>query len=260
MTEGWLARIVEDFWARAREPEPFPRNLERPIMWALPLAVVKLPRLWVRDVEVWLERRGIRFQLGCDDRPLHGCLVAYGGRGCVLLDGADPKDEQRFSLAHETGHFLLEYLLPRERAVSQLGTSILEVFDGLRAPTVEERVHAVLGHVPIGVHTHLMERRTNTVPGCGKITGAEARADRLALELLAPAAEVRRMLARLGHPARAQERLKLAREVLTCDFGLPPSVAVLYSKTILGPEEGEPSVKEWLDLRQDCRTFRARAE
>jgi hypothetical protein len=248
MTEGWLERMVEEFWARAEGPEPFPRNLERPILWALPLAVLKLPRLWVSDAEVWLQRRGIPFRLGCADRPLRGCLIAYGGRGCVLLDGADPEEERRFSLAHEAAHFLLDYLQPREQAVAQLGAAILEVFDGLRGPTVDERVDAVLGHASIGVHTHLMERQPDGVLGCGRIAGAESQADRLAVELLAPAAEVQRRVARIGPPSSFQGGVDLTVDVLTSDFGLPAVVAGPYAKLIIRSWRGGPSFREWLGL------------
>lgn len=248
MTEGWLEPVVQEFWSRVGEPEPFPRNLEQPILWALPLAVLKLPRLWARNVEAWLEQRGIPFRLDCADRPLRGCLAAYGGRGCVLLDGTDPEDERRFSLAHEAGHFLLEYLQPRERAVARLGGAILEVLDGLRAPTVDERVDAVLGHAPIGVHTHLMERQPDGVLGCGRIVGAENRADRLALELLAPAGEVQRRVARFRRPSSFQGGVQLAVEVLTGDLGLPAAVARPYAKLIIRSWRGGPSFREWLGL------------
>lgn len=247
MTEGWLVRIVEEFWTRAGGPEPFPRDLERPILWALPLAVLKLPRLWVSDVEAWLQRRGIAFQLDCADRPLRGCLVAYGGRGCVLLDGADPEDERRFSLAHEAAHFLLDYLQPRERAVARLGAAILEVFDGLRRPTVDERVDAVLGQASIGIHTHLMERQPDGAFGYGRIVGAESRADRLALELLAPAAEVQRRVTRFQQPSSFQGGIELVVQVLTNDFGLPAAVAWPYAKLIMRSWREGPSFHEWLE-------------
>ena len=87
MDRAAIQRIAEEFWAQVGEPEPFPRLLEPAVLWVLPLAVFKLPRLWVRDVQGWLAARGVRFQLETGDRPLHGCLFAFGGRGCVLLNG-----------------------------------------------------------------------------------------------------------------------------------------------------------------------------
>jgi hypothetical protein len=120
--------IAEEFWAEVGELEAFPRLLESAVLWALPLGIFKLPRLWVSDAQSWLAQRGIRFCLETGDRPLHGCLLAYRGRGCVLLNGADSLAESRFSLSHEVAHFLLDYHRPRQRAVKRLGPSILEVF------------------------------------------------------------------------------------------------------------------------------------
>jgi hypothetical protein len=240
-----IQRITEEFWATVGESEPFPRLLEPAVLWALPLAVFKLPRLWVSDVQSWLAERGIRFQLETGDRPLHGCLLAYGGRGCVLLDGADSAADLRFSLAHEAAHFLLDYHLPRQRAVSRLGPRILEVFDGNRPATVEERVHALLSHVSVGFHTHLMERERNGVMGCDAASEREGGADRLALELLAPEQDVRQNVAQAGRLTHGQDRPGIATRVLQEDFGLPPAVAMVYAR-VLYPAARTFSVREWL--------------
>jgi hypothetical protein len=217
-------------------------------MWALPLAVLKLPRLWVRDVEAWLKQRGVRFELGCRDRPLRGCLVAYGGRGCVLLDGSDPQDELRFSLAHEAGHFLIDYIRPRERAVARLSPAILEVFDGLRPPRADERIDAILSDVSIGVHTHFMERSHDGFLGCGRIVDAEGRADRLALELLAPAAEIQKRAARFSSRITSTDIIRSIVETLVGDFGLPPVVAEAYAAFVLRSRGRGASFREWLGV------------
>jgi hypothetical protein len=248
MSEQPLERIAQEFWTAAGGPEPFPRCLDGAIAWTLPLAVTRLPRLWVRDVADWFHVRDMPFWEGGPDRPLHACLIAYGGNGWALLDGADPVDEQRFSLAHEVAHFLLDYLEPRRAAVQRLGKTVLEVFDGRRPPTVAERVDAVLRDVSIGAHMQLMERRPNGEMGCGRVAGAEGRADRLAFELLAPAAEVKRWVALPGRPANfaAGERRIVAALIET--FGLPRPAAALYARWLARDWWGGPSVREWLAL------------
>lgn len=244
-----LQRLAEEFWSRVGKPEPFPRQLETAVLWTLPLAVFKLPRLWVRDVREWLVIHGIRFQLETDDRPLRACLLAYAGRGCVFLNGVDSLEEQRFSIAHEVAHFLLDYHYPRLHAVSRLGPAILEVFDGQRPATLKERVHAVLSHVPIGFHTHLMGRQGNDALGYATyatIDSHEEDADHLALELLAPEREVRRFLGRyaIGHPSLAQ----VAQGILQQDFGLPGAVAAEYAQLLFAAQKNQ-SVRGWLKQR-----------
>ena len=248
MTEARIAHIAQQFWDAAGGPGPFPRNLEAPVLWTLPLIVAKLPRLWVRDAAEWFDRRSVPFSDGGPDRLLHGCLVAYGGRGCVLLDGADPPDELRFSLAHEVAHFLLDYHEPRQTAIRRLGGSILEVFDGVRPPTVTERVHGVLSDVTLGAHLHLMERQPDGTLGCGDIAGAEGRSDQLALELLAPAAAVARRVAFAGRPASFAASEQQVAVVLVEAFGLPQPVAAPYARWLARGWWGGPSVREWLGL------------
>lgn len=248
MIEWWLQQAVDKFWEAAGGCEPFPRSLESSVLWALPLAIVKLPRLWIRDVENWLNQVAVTVPLHSTDRPLRGCLIVYRGRGFVFLNGVDEENERRFSLAHEVAHFLLDYWQPRERAISVLGTNIASVFDGLREPTVSERVSAVLNGITVGPYTHLMNRETGGRVVSGHILDAETRADRLALELLAPASEVRQHITRRAIPALFQERIAYIGAVLTDTFGLPPGVAERYSKFLCFSWYGGPSVRERLGI------------
>src|SRR5579884_3500257 len=101
----WLESAAEEFWRAAGEVEPFPRNLEAPVLWALPLFILKVPRLTLSDVRAKLADYDIAFGVGGPNRSLYGCLVAFAGKGVVMLDGSEAPDELRFSLAHEVGHF-----------------------------------------------------------------------------------------------------------------------------------------------------------
>src|SRR5205814_1009729 len=121
---------------------------------------------------------------------LRACLVAHGGHGFAFIDASDCEDERRFSLAHELAHFLHDYLEPRRRIVQLVGLSALEVLDGYRAPTADERVHAVLSQTTVGCHVHLLDRDREGQMLSRAVTDAESGADRLAFELLAPAEHV----------------------------------------------------------------------
>jgi hypothetical protein len=251
-TPYWLRNVVDRFWIAAGELEPFPRKLEGPVAWALPLAIFKVPRLCVQDVERRLSDFGVQFRIANQDRVLHGCLVAFGGKGIVFLDGSDPDDELRFSLAHEIGHFLVDYVWPRDRAIKRLGPAIAEVLDGRRLPTVAERIDAVLGDAPIGVHTHLMDRLPSGQIGCGHIAGAEHRADRLALELLAPEADVRAALLPLAG-APEEDRAGQLERLLKERFGLPRNVAREYARFLIGVGQRPPTVRDWLGIDRGQR-------
>jgi hypothetical protein len=175
---------------------------------------------------------------------VRGCLVAHAGKGLLFVDGADADDERRFTLAHEIAHFLVDYWLPRQQAIEKLGPELADVVDGLRAPTLSERVHAMLGSIRIGAYQSLME-----CAGQAELTGvweAENRADRLALALLAPPGEV---MSRVNLSAGSyQERLQAMAAVLTGTFGLPGTVARGYSRGLLRSAGKGPSWVEALGV------------
>lgn len=171
------------FWVDARLPDSYPRNIEHAVALVLPCAIVKLPTLSTVELKFWLSRHRIDAGLGPGRVDLMGCLVAKRGHGILFVCGEDPSDEQRFTIAHETAHFLQHYLLPRERVVRALGESIIPVLDGDRKASPEERVAGVLSGVRVGAHVHLFPRQE---PGEERLAVAEYDADDLGLELVAP--------------------------------------------------------------------------
>lgn len=232
----WVGELAESFWERAGEREPFPRALRRAVARALPLTVVALPRLRLAGIEAWLARQGVSCAIDAADRPLRACLVARRGHGLIFLDGADPEDEQRFSLAHEVAHFLRDYCYPRQQVCRRLGPAALDVLDGLRPPEPSERVHALLAKVTVEAHHHLMERTPDGHPVDAEIDASERDADRLAFELLAPFASVHPEVQRLGYTSQSGPLI----DVLQSAYGLPDWPARQYAAQ-LAPRATEGS-------------------
>lgn len=223
----WVTELADVFWSMAGGPEEPARDLRGPIANALPVTVVMLPRLRVTTVDAWLQHHGIYCTVDVQDRPLRACLVARNGHGVVILEGTDPPDEQRFSLAHELAHFLRHYWQPRNDIAGRLGPSVLEVLDGERAPAPEERVFALLARVRLGFFTHFMARAGDN----RTIDEAEREADLLAYELLAPSAAVLRAVAGVPHA----ERRGVIVPLLTTMYGFPATAARRYA-AFLCPE------------------------
>jgi hypothetical protein len=233
-----ILTTVELFWRLAPDGAlPFPRDLATIISMALPVSVIELPLLSCAQIDAYLTRIGGGATVLCRDRALRGCLVAVRGEGAIFLDADDAPEERRFTLAHEVGHFLMDYYLPRIEALHALGDGIRPVLDGDRPPTARERIESVLAHVPLGIHLNLMERSQDGEAE-EPVLIAEERADRLALELLAPWDDVAAHLESLPHCDIRTYRASVTT-LLRDDFGLPPRIAVHYAhslQTTLRPE------------------------
>lgn len=241
-----VAAWAASFWRRAGQPETFPRALDAAVAWVLPLAVVRLPRLGLRELTDWLAERGIPFRGNVTDRPLRACVLARGGCGMIFLDGSDPEDELRLSLAHELSHFVCDYLEPRIRAVARLGAAAREVLDGVRLPTPAERITGLLRGIELGGYTRLMERSAEGNVARFDVLHAEDRADRLALELLAPRATVLARLEARDVKWRDPLAADVAGDLLRTEFGLPRTAARHYGRTLVMSQRPARSFREWL--------------
>ncbi|MGH3714557.1 MAG: hypothetical protein ACRDT4_14015 [Micromonosporaceae bacterium] len=225
---GWLHEAVERFWAQVPTGGRFPRDLDFAVLVGLPLAVVELPRLSLKTISEWLGSHRLALGIaGRRDRRLRACLVALGGVGLIFVDAGDDATQRRVSLAHEAAHFIIEYLLPRKE-VAHRRPELLEVVDGRRPATSRERLSAVLGDVPIGVHTHMLDRTPAGHAATDRVDEAEWRARRVALELLAPQAVILERMRHTGLRDQAE-----VRTLLVDEFGLPMSLADDYAEQLL---------------------------
>lgn len=247
MPETRLIRVAEKFWESARHLEGFPRDIESAIAWSVPLFVVRLPHVSVCTVQNYLRQRQLPVPIGTEDRQLHGCVVAIHGKGLIVVDGSDGANEVRFTLAHEVAHFLLDYQIPRQRAVERLGTNVEDVLDGQRPATQVERIDGVLANAPIELYAHFMHRTDGNIT-TNVIFEAESHAELLAFELLAPEAEAWRALPRLLAQRTYRERTAAVRRLLGRRFGLPSDAAQKYTAILCRSRFSGPSVREWLGM------------
>lgn len=240
----YIENIALEFWTLAGGVSDYPCDMLSAITFTFPLEVYAIPQLRVSHIKEWTSRNGVAYSIrGRNRRRLHGCLLAYHGKGVIFYDTDDPLDEQRITLAHELGHYLVDYDAPRKRAASILGPTILPVLDGDRVPTSTERLHAVLSAVHLGAMCHVMERPDEGLPS-NFVLDIEDRADRLALELLAPASLLQEQM--LQSPLRGfKTRLAFLTQHLRTVYGLPERIASSYARYILR-QLGEPTFRDQL--------------
>lgn len=210
--------VAERIWREVGYRPDFPRDLVRPVMETFDLAIILLPRLSIDAVAQWLTDRGRVPIRSTGNRLLSGCLLAQRGHGLAFIDGSLASNERRFAVAHELAHFFAHYLVPRRRALTRFGPSIQSVLDGDRQPTLAERLSEILRETPLGPYQDFLAR---DVAGCpdDHIQTIETEADLIALELLAPRAEVISMLGAAPTP-----------EPIAARFGLPARPASLWAR------------------------------
>ncbi len=242
----WLEQAATRFWRnQGGPPDGFPRELESTLPVYIPVDIALVSGLTGHAVDEWMAARNSAVRLPCANRALRGAVVAVRGHGIVFLDADDAADDRRFTAAHEAAHFLLDYLLPRERALALMGRAILPVLNGDRPPTTDERIDSALAEVRLGLYVNLMERGAGGRIENAVTVRAESRADVLALHLLAPE---QALLSRLpsAHGSAWREEFQQAAEALLCrDFGLPFDV-VQSVATRLALEHCRSSARDWL--------------
>ena len=118
------------------------------------------------------------------------------------------------------------------------------MLDGLREPTVEERVQSILSEVPISLYTHLLEKEGSGSFLQSKVWKAENRADQLGLELTAPAALVCEDLGSVEDDHDYFSCQAMARKLLQEKYGLPGAAADVYARRVASGMTGGPSVME----------------
>lgn len=242
LVDPLLEATAASFWSGTGVQRGRPVDLARAVALSLPLDIVTLSRLTVRRVEGWMAERGVAYGFGRLDRPLYGLLVVYRGTGFVFLDGTDDESSRRFTLAHETAHFLLDYARPRQQAIRRLGEGVLDVLDGLRGPTPDERLAAAITDVEISPHVHLLSRSEDTAAIHARVDRSEERADQLALELVAPAAEVAATLRDAGTTDQFFRCAAVAEALLAGRYGLPSLAASGYARRLARAITGGPSL------------------
>ena len=238
---------AEWFWRRSGGPPAYPADIGYAVTCALEVGIRPIAGLTTRVAIGDLRRFGINCPVGVDERDLYGCIAIGPSGGLVLVEEDDDELQQRFTVAHEASHYILEVHRHHRRAAQRMGHDYVGVLFGRREATPTERIDAWLNSVRSTSITHFMDRTTGGGYGCGPTRETECSADRLALEILAPHAEmVRAVLDRRKLPFRDME--DAVRRFAKRRFGLPCEVAGPYASRLVWELLGGPSTAERFGL------------
>ena len=96
---------------------------------------------------------------------------------------------------------------------------------------------------------HLIQRTETGAVDKMAVVDAEDRADRLALELLAPRqAVIAQLTAELPAGCAAGTAVQVAESMLVRDFGLPQPAARRYAHLVVGLSRKPRSFRQWLGV------------
>ncbi len=242
-----IAKIAYDFW-KAAGRWTVPCDIAGAVSLALPIDIISLSDLSLGKIENWLAQRRISVNIGLNDRFLHGFILVSRGSGFIFINGTDSEEERRYSIAHEVSHFLLDYRLPRDNAVKKLGPSILEVIDGYREATMDERIDGALFALVTKPYVHLLEKVGDGSFNSWEIQKSENDADDLAVELLAPYNEIATTI----RPAKKRLSFSSVKDqcyrLLRYKYMIPNSVAEIYSTRLAYGLTGGPSLLDQIGL------------
>jgi Zn-dependent peptidase ImmA (M78 family) len=238
----YITAIAKDFWTKTGLKTKQPRDISGAVNLLLPIDIINLSELSIKKVVQWLNERSITFHLDVEDRNLHGFVLTYRGSGFIFINGTDPENERRYTIAHEASHFILDYKLPREKVIEKLGYQITEVLDGHRSPTIEERIDGLLSSVRVQPFTHLLEKVGDGSFDYVEILNSENDADALALELLAPNSNVIKDTKSTRNKISFSDFQEISYQILIEKYSIPEVIAKEYSLRLAYLATGGPSL------------------
>ena len=231
------------FWKRAGgRPSP-PVDIGYAATCALEVGICPIDGLTPVTAADYLRRVGIECADGVDERELDGCIAVGPHGAMILVEMRDHDAHRRFTIAHEVSHYILDVHSHRHRAERRMGRDYVGTLYGSREVTPTERIDAWLNNVRTSAITHFMDRAPNGRYGCENTLESECSADRLAIEILAPCAEMVTVASDCGKlPFR--DLVDAVRRIAEQRFGLPDAVAAPYASRIVWRLTGGLSTAE----------------
>ena len=231
------------FWKRAGGRPGLPADIGYAAMCAIEVYIEEVSDLTTVTAASCIEGVGIRIPDVVSERRIHGCLVVGRRGAAILVEKNDDAAQKRFTIAHECAHFILEVRMNQGRAENRLGPGFASILHGHREATPNERIAARLHGVSSDPLVHFMDRTATGDYGRWRIHEAECLADDLAVEILAPRAELIASLSSLG-PMGFSESLSAARRIAERRFGLTETTAEWYCNRVVWQLMKGPSTAE----------------
>ena len=227
-----IEKIAADFRAKAGLPQDPPYDIAKAAKLILPLQVIEIAGLDLEKIRQWLRHRNLVDTIDdieAGNRTVHGFILTQRGSGLIFVDSEDLEAEQRFTIAHEVSHFLIDHKIPRQKIISRFGDRLEKIMDGELPLKRSDELFALIKGADIHQRTRSIEN-----DGDGSFRSwinfiAENEADGLALELLAPQQAVVSEILSGKKSLPHQVFTVRCRKLLEQRYGLPTHVAQQYA-------------------------------
>lgn len=242
-----IQQLAKAFWKASLLEINFPISttlLEQAILLTEPIAVVKLNKLSLLEISKYFTARGNNINCPLDSKELYGFILSYNGYTYIFLNGTESAEEQRFTLAHEFAHYLLDYKLPRQSIIEKSGVAIIDALNNKRDFTAEEKLLALVQDYSLKAFTYLLDAPATSAFERLHVWKAENKADELAMELLAPYTNILQDISRDGIVRRFSPLKQYLPKLLQVKYGFTTDLAHLYGKSLAVRISGGQSLAE----------------
>ncbi len=243
-----IERIAREFWSTINPEYRDNFDILGAVEASLTINLIKIQDLGLRKIEDWSKARNISVKIDANDRNVHGILFITDGTVLMFVEEEGDEIQQRFTIAHEVSHFLLDYKIPRERALLEFGTEIEEVLNGNLEATHSQLVTSMIKGINLEPYSFLIEKTGNGSFLSWSNFNAENEADYLALELLAPRAKIINETVSSARRLTYSQFTKKSQEILIDKYRIPSEVARQYASELAYSITNGPSFLDKLGL------------
>lgn len=236
-----MERIAREFWATTKSEFRFNYDLINVVESTLNVQLIRMPQLCPIKINSWLNNQNIGIQIEDNGQNLHGALLIQNGTVLMFIDTTENTTWQRYTLAHQVSRFLLEYQMPRERAILSFGKEIAGVLKGKNDASVTELVQSAFNDVSNKTYTLLLEKKGDRVTTGEDPSLTDNPADFLALELLAPRYQIIQETASKSVFLSYAPFKRKCRELLIGKYRIPTEIAHKYACELAGSVTNGPS-------------------
>ena len=221
-----IERIAREFWATTHAEFRYNYDIVKVVESSLNVQLIRMPQLSPKNITSWLSDHDMNIPLENNERNLHGALIIQNGAVLMFIDTTENDTRQRYTLAHQVSHFLLDYQMPKERTIMTLGKEIAGVLKGNAEASVEQLVQSAFNGMTDKVYTLFIEK-DEAIP-------SENPADSLALELLAPRYQIIHETAAKSILLSYAPFKRKCRELLIGKYRIPSEIAHKYASDLAG--------------------------